>query len=372
MAKQLFTNFARTTLSAGIGSGDTSMTVVDGSKFAAPTAGDWQIVVIDNGTTFEVVKLTTRSGNTFSVVVRGQESSSASAFSAGASVMAPITAAFANPLTEIDLTSSLVINSLPATKGGTAQSTYATGDTIYASAANVLSKRTVGAANAIMYVNVDVPAWTTTPTIDTITLVTALKGSATNPADAGIIRLANAQIINWRNNGNSTNFGMSLDAADVFKLPDTTVRLGNNKQLVGRNAANGADINILKVNASDRVQLGNAATEKFGIGGDPTFLLHVLGSFGLKIQHLTSGPTTIGDATLVTGDATGGAFTINLPAAASNSERLIVCIKLDASGNAITFSGNGSNINGGASVSLSAQYNVAMVFSNGTQWYRIV
>ena len=372
MPKQLFTNFARTTLSAGILAGDTSIPVVDGSKFAAPTAGDWQVVVIDNGTTFEVMRLTTRTGNTFSVVVRGQESSSASAFSAGASVIAPITAAFANPLSEIDLTTSVVINALPYNKGGTGQTAYAKGDTLYASAANVLTKRTVGAANAMMYVNVDVPAWTTTPTIDTITLVTALRGSATNPADAGIVRLANAQVVNWRNNGNSANFGMTLDATDVFVLPSTTVRLGNNTQLVARNAANSADINLLKVNASNRVQLGNAATEKFGIGGDPTFLLHVLGSFGLKIQHLTSGPTTVGDATLVTADATAGAFTINLPVVGTNAERLVVCIKIDASANAVTFSGNGVNINGAASVSLAAQYNVAMVFGNGTQWYRIV
>lgn len=372
MAKQLFSNFARTTLSAGIGSGDTSFTVVDGSKFTSPSAGDWQVFVIDNGTTFEVCHLTTRSGNTFSVVVRGRESSSASAFSGGASVIAPITAAFAAPLAEIDLSTFPFTSSLIATKGGTAQTTYAKGDTLYASAANVLSKLVVGAANAILQVNVDVPVWITTPTLDTITLVTALKGSATNPASVGIIRLANSQIMNWRNNGNSADFGMTLDAADVFKLPNTTVRLGNNKQLVGRNVADSADINILKVNGTDRVQLGNAATDKFGVGGDPTFLLHVLGSFGLKIQHITSGPTTVGDATIITADATAGAFTINLPVVGTNSERLVICIKIDASGNAVTFSGNGANINGVASVSLAAQYNVAMVFGNGTQWYRVV
>jgi hypothetical protein len=372
MAKQLFTNFARTTLSAGIGSGDTSFTVVDGSKFSSPTAGDWQVFVIDNGTTFEVCHLTTRSGNTFSVVVRGRESSSASAFSSGASVIAPVTAAFTNPLAEIDLTTSLVINALPATKGGTGQTSYATGDTLYASAANVLSKLAIGATNAIFTITAGIPAWTTTPTIDTMTLVTALKGSATNPASAGIVRLANAQILNWRNNGNSADLGMTLDASDVFKLPATTLRIANNKQLLARNAADSGDINIVKVNGTDRVQLGNAATDKFGVGGDPTFLLHVLGSFGLKIQNITSGPTTVGDATLVTADATAGAFTINLPTVGTNSERLVVCIKIDASGNAVTFSGNGVNINGAASVSLAAQYNVAMVFGNGTQWYRIV
>lgn len=371
MAKQLFSNFARTTLSAGIGSGDTSFTVADGSKFSSPTAGDWQVIVIDNGTTFEVCKLTTRSGNTFSVVVRGQESSSASAFSSGASVIAAITAAFVGPLAEIDLTTSLVINALPYNKGGTGQSSYAKGDTLYASAINTLAKLTVGAANAVLQVATDVPAWTVTPTIDTVTLVTALKGTATNPATAGVIRLGNTQAVNWRNNGNSADLGLTIGADDMLAI-SSAVRLANNTLLVGRNAGNSADINILKVNASDRVQIGTAGTQKVGIGEDPTFLLHVLGSMGLKIQHYTTGPQTVSDAVIITADATAGAFTVNLPTVGTNAERLVICIKIDASGNAVTFSGNGVNINGAASVSLAAQYNVAMVFGNGTQWYRVV
>lgn len=371
MAKALFSNFARTTLTAGIAGGDTTFTVVDGSKFASPTAGDWQVVVIDNGTTFEVVHLTTRTGNTFNVVVRARESSSASAFSAGASVIAPITAAFATPLAEIDLTTSIVIGALPYNKGGTGQTSYAQGDTLYASAANVLSKRTIGSTNAILTVTGAVPTWTTTPTIDTVTLVTALRGTATNPADAGAVRLGNTQAINWRNNGNSANLGMSLGTDDTLSITPP-VRLANNTNLVGRNAANSADINIVKVNASNRVQIGNAVTDKVGIGGDPTFLLHVLGSMGLKIQHYTTGPQTVSDAVIITADATAAAFTVNLPTVGTNAERLVICIKTDASGNAVTFSGNGVNINGAASISLAAQYNVAMVFGNGTQWYRVV
>jgi uncharacterized protein with LGFP repeats len=93
---------------------------------------------------------------------------------------------------------------------------------------------------------------------------------------------------------------------------------------------------------------------------------------GLKIQHYTTGPQTVSDAVIITADATAGAFTVNLPTVGTNAERLVICIKIDASGNAVTFSGNGVNINGAASVSLAAQYNVAMVFGNGTQWYRVV
>ncbi|MFN0081893.1 MAG: hypothetical protein ACKVOM_05195 [Ferruginibacter sp.] len=47
------------------------------------------------------------------------------------------------------------------TSGGTGFSTYATGDILYASAANVLSKRTIGATNQVLTVVGGVPTWAT-------------------------------------------------------------------------------------------------------------------------------------------------------------------------------------------------------------------
>uniref|UniRef100_A0A6M3K5F3 Putative tail protein n=1 Tax=viral metagenome TaxID=1070528 RepID=A0A6M3K5F3_9ZZZZ len=48
--------------------------------------------------------------------------------------------------------------------GGTSESTYAKGDTLYASAADTLSKLTVGAAHAVLQVATDVPSWQTSLT----------------------------------------------------------------------------------------------------------------------------------------------------------------------------------------------------------------
>lgn len=46
------------------------------------------------------------------------------------------------------------------TKGGTGQSTYATGDLLYASAANILAKRTIGTVNQVLKVDsTGVPVW---------------------------------------------------------------------------------------------------------------------------------------------------------------------------------------------------------------------
>jgi hypothetical protein len=45
--------------------------------------------------------------------------------------------------------------------GGTSESTYATGDMLYASAADTLAKRTIGSASALLQVQSGVPAWDT-------------------------------------------------------------------------------------------------------------------------------------------------------------------------------------------------------------------
>ena len=54
-----------------------------------------------------------------------------------------------------------VTGTLPAANGGTAQSTYATGDTLYASALNTVSKLTIGSTGQVLTVAGGVPTWAT-------------------------------------------------------------------------------------------------------------------------------------------------------------------------------------------------------------------
>jgi hypothetical protein len=50
---------------------------------------------------------------------------------------------------------------LPAANGGTAQSTYTTGDILYASASNTLAKLTVGSTGQVLTVASGIPSWAT-------------------------------------------------------------------------------------------------------------------------------------------------------------------------------------------------------------------
>lgn len=60
---------------------------------------------------------------------------------------------------EANFTLNNIGGTLGETKGGTNQTTYATGDILYASAANTLSKLTIGSASEVLTVTGGIPAW---------------------------------------------------------------------------------------------------------------------------------------------------------------------------------------------------------------------
>ena len=91
----LYTNNAATNLAASITNVATSLTVTSGtgSLFPNPTNTDYFLVTLIgiSGTPIEIVKCTSRSGDTLTIV-RGQEGTTPSAFNAGNNVELRITA----------------------------------------------------------------------------------------------------------------------------------------------------------------------------------------------------------------------------------------------------------------------------------------
>lgn len=91
----LFTNNAATTLASSVAIGATSLTVASGggALFPNPTAPDYFLVTLIgiSGTPIEIVKVTARSGDVFTIV-RAQEGTTDSAFTGGDKVELRITA----------------------------------------------------------------------------------------------------------------------------------------------------------------------------------------------------------------------------------------------------------------------------------------
>ena len=89
-----------------------------------------------------------------------------------------------------------------------------------------------------------------------------------------------------------------------------------------------------------------------------------------SVVSVTSAYTATDLDSLVLGDATGGAFAVNLPAVATVTGRQIKIKKTDASGSAVTVTANGSEeIDGSTTYALSAQYKYVCIISDGTSWH---
>jgi hypothetical protein len=89
-----------------------------------------------------------------------------------------------------------VSGTLPAANGGTAQSTWATGDMLYASAADTLAKRSIGSTGNVLTVVGGVPTWAAPATSGTVTNVSTvttgmgLTLAVTNPTTTPTLTLA--------------------------------------------------------------------------------------------------------------------------------------------------------------------------------------
>lgn len=94
---------------------------------------------------------------------------------------------------------------LVAANGGTGQSTYATGDLLYASSSTALSKLTVGTNGYILTVSGGVPSWQPAPATGVTSFSAGTTGLTPNTATTGAVTLAGTlAIANGGTNGTAT------------------------------------------------------------------------------------------------------------------------------------------------------------------------
>lgn len=109
MANMQFANNAATTLASGITSIATSLTVASGTGTLFPTltGAQYFYCTLSNaaGTTIEIVKVTARSTDTFTIV-RAQDGTTASAFSTGDKVELRLVRASLNDFPKLDETNA--------------------------------------------------------------------------------------------------------------------------------------------------------------------------------------------------------------------------------------------------------------------------
>ena len=140
----LFTNNAATTLASSILVGDTSLTVSSGTGALFPTlaGGAYFYCTLSNtaNTTIEIVKVTARSTDTFTIV-RAQDNTSASAFTAGDKVELRLTAIDLQNFPQLDSTNTFALaqtftSPIAIASGGTGAATLAGANIAVTTAAN--------------------------------------------------------------------------------------------------------------------------------------------------------------------------------------------------------------------------------------------
>ena len=90
----------------------------------------------------------------------------------------------------------------------------------------------------------------------------------------------------------------------------------------------------------------------------------------LNTRTVTASGAVLGDDALILVDASAGAVTLTLPAAAAAANRRLVVKKIDASGNAVTLDPNGAEtIDGAASQAITGQYDALAIACDGTAWW---
>ena len=133
MATSLYTNNAKTTLSAGITNVATSIPVAAGygALFPAPSAGDFFYATLtDVSNNIEIVKVTSRATDTMTVV-RGQEGTTARAYLTGDKFQLRITAASLTSFAQLTATQTLTNKTLDTAGGNVVK---VNGNTLAASA----------------------------------------------------------------------------------------------------------------------------------------------------------------------------------------------------------------------------------------------
>ena len=113
-----------------------------------------------------------------------------------------------------------VTGTLPIVNGGTSQSTYATGDMLYASASNTLSKRTVGTTGQVLTVSGGVPTW-----------ATPASGLPDQAGNAGKYLTTDGSTASWASTGAAAGGGIYVNNTVIST--NYTIATGQNGFSVG-------------------------------------------------------------------------------------------------------------------------------------------
>ena len=200
--------------------------------------------------------------------------------------------------------STAVSGSLGETNGGTGQSSYATGDMLYASATNTLSKLGVGTNGYILTVSGGLPTWQPAPASGVTSFQTSLSGLTPSTSTTGAITLAGTL------GASSGGTGLtSYTAGDLLYASGTTTisKLGigtTNYVLTSSGTApQYVAQSTLAVGTATNIAGGSAGAIAYNSASNTTTFLS-LGTSNYVLTAGASAPQYVAQSTLSVGSAT--------------------------------------------------------------------
>ncbi|HDR8950741.1 TPA: hypothetical protein QDA82_001017 [Burkholderia vietnamiensis] len=168
---------------------------------------------------------------------------------------------------------------------------------------------------------------------------------------------------NTRTDGSNYERGFARWSGNLFQIGTENAGTGSARALYFVTGGT----NRWEIDTSGSFLPAADSTYSIGVSGQRVKSIFAAGGFAIGTTTKTGAYTATANDYTIRADGTTAAFTVTLEASPITGQVHIVK-KVDSSANAITVSGNGKNIDGAASVSLTAQYQSTRVQYNGTAW----
>jgi hypothetical protein len=202
-----------------------------------------------------------------------------------------------------DISLSLTISSLAATKGGTGQTTWTTGNLMYASGTNTLAKLAVGTTGQVLRSTGTLPAWSTLANSDLPATLSSKTLDATNTVTLNDNQFTLQDQTDTSKKAQFDAAGLTTATTRTYTLPNAngTLMLTDmgqtvtNKTFSGGNTWNGGTI---------AVQYGGTGAATFSVGGfltgNGTSAINSTALTGLIYGNGASVPSAASAAQIVT------------------------------------------------------------------------